>query len=230
MSSPLVEMVKVVGRLGARGELKIANELEERFERFVANYLSVLESGANGLEKVFVGVPKSTTSREVFEEIIGQMPNENIALLGNERAALSLILKPGEFTKPVKIRGNFMLGADRSRSGRNKHVIKKFLETRVSYYKPNGLLPAFRLELPEAVSKSRQLFGSVIQGIKHQAQAPGILEPWPLYLADRMARSMNASIPFVSNAISRFALDSDDGNFENLLTMLMHHRTRRIGK
>ena len=37
--------------------------------------------------------------------------------------------------------------------------------------------------------------GSVIQGLKYQCATPGILEPYPLYLADRMVKALAKSLP-----------------------------------
>jgi hypothetical protein len=59
---------------------------------------------------------------------------------------------------------------------------------RVIYYRPYGWIPALRIELPAPVSASNTRLSLVLEGITRQFFSPAVVEPYPLFLADRMVK------------------------------------------
>ena len=63
------------------------------------------------------------------------------------------------------------------------------------HYKPHAWLPALRIEVGSEVALNAHRLATVVQGIKYQCAAASMLEPYPLYLADRTVRALAASLP-----------------------------------
>ena len=184
---------------------------------YLTNYRHLLQGHA---DKAFVAVPKSTTQREILDSL--QVTN-----VGNERAIMSLVLEEGEYTKPEPL--GISRGAPSAGNWRPvTHVVPEIGKVHFCYYKPSKILPVFRLETTAIIVEDEQRLTALLRGIHHQAKAPGMLEPYPLYLADKMARSMNSSVPFISSVIMRTILDNsqDQNDLGDAMTMLLHYRTR----
>jgi hypothetical protein len=65
----------------------------------------------------------------------------------------------------------------------------------VFYYRPSESLPAFRIEVGSATATNPHRLATVVQGIKSQAAVGSMLEPYPLYLADRIVKAAARSLP-----------------------------------
>ncbi len=149
-------------------------------------------------DKNYVALPKYSTRRE-----IGRMqgwPGEH-----DDRGLLTLILHAGEFTRPIKLEQpqqrwhlyvNQLPQEMRSQAIQLAAEITSLLEEiHIFYYKPHEWLPALRVEVSHNTAANNHRLGSVIQGLKYQCATPGILEPYPLYLADRMVKALAKSLP-----------------------------------
>ena len=66
---------------------------------------------------------------------------------------------------------------------------------RVFYYKPQDWLPALRIEVSASIASNTHRLATVVQGIKHQTATPSMLEPYPIYLADRTVKALARAIP-----------------------------------
>ena len=63
------------------------------------------------------------------------------------------------------------------------------------YYKPHGWLPALRVEVGESIATNKHRLATVLQGLKHQSATPSMLEPYPIYIADRTVKALARAIP-----------------------------------
>ncbi|MEM2175224.1 MAG: nuclease, partial [Candidatus Micrarchaeia archaeon] len=75
-------------------QTEVGKKLKEKFKDFLKNYKTILESLRT--DKLWVGIPKYTTRRE-----LGKMFNWSHQY--DDRAVLTAILSPGEFTTPVPL-------------------------------------------------------------------------------------------------------------------------------
>ena len=75
------------------------------------------------------------------------------------------------------------------------------------YFKPNTGGPAYRIELKKSLADDDSRLKKMLATIKQQGAFPDILEPFPQYLADMMAKSVSGGLycyagcnPFIRRA------------------------------
>lgn len=154
----------------------------------------------------FVGIPKYST----LSEFSASSP-ETASL--NDRALFSMVLKAGEYVGPVPIAQDDEVASswhithlDEFKSEEDLNVVWEQLkgalhDAHVVYYKPRAYLPAFRLEMAAAVGTNRARLGSVLKAIEFQSAAPGVFEPFPLYMADRMVKHLATALPSIMHHV-----------------------------
>jgi hypothetical protein len=97
-------------------------------------------------------------------------------------------------------------------------------EIKVVYFRPYGWLPAVRLELPAPQTRNLHRLALVLEGIARQLTTPAVFEPYPLFLADRMVKSLGAGVAAVETAIRQHVVDNSS-DVESTLVYLRQHRT-----
>ncbi len=172
-----------------------------------------------------VAVPKYSGRNELKELLsINNLPETDAKTLA------TLLLSPGEYTSPLPIYR--FDGEDREYhlpvhycSERTLNTINQHLaEMRVIFFRPFGWVPAIRLELPKPIASSLTRLSLVLQGIERQFFSPAVIEPYPLFLADRMVKSLGAGVAVVEQTVAQHvASDSPDG--ETIMLFLQNYRT-----
>ena len=76
-------------------------------------------------------------------------------------------------------------------------------DLRVIYFRPYGWIPALRLELPAQIASSNTRLSIVLEGVMRQFFSPAVIEPYPLFLADRMVKSLGAGVAVIEQAIAQ---------------------------
>jgi hypothetical protein len=206
---------------------------EELKTAFATAFLPALHSYneiVSGLkrDKVYVGLPKYSTLREVTLRL--GMGSEY-----DDRTLATFILKPGEYLGPLPmaewddlhlsvpqdlldaVPGSGAVWAEvfeRLRSG--LHVV---------YYKPRAYLPAFRFEVPASVAENRHRLGVALKAVEFQCSAPGVFEPFPLYLADRMVKHLPAAFPAFHQAVTNEMATLHDGDPGEVYLWMHRYRT-----
>ncbi len=107
------------------------------------------------------------------------------------RSTASMILEAGEFSVPF----NFDTRTPQTWPTDGfttfwKQVRELFEELRVVYFKPHPWSHAYRVEIPRVICDDEQRLHSVLDTIKRQCASPAMMEPYPLYVADRFAKSL----------------------------------------
>jgi len=123
----------------------------------------------------------------------------------DDRGLLTLLLQPGEYTKPQRLEqpeqqwhlntGRLPKVASSSAGELAADIISALTDVFVFYYKPQDWLPALRVEVARDIATNKYRLAQVIQGLKHQCATAGMLEPYPVYLADRMVKALARAIP-----------------------------------
>jgi hypothetical protein len=142
----------------------------------------------------------------------------------------TVILEPDEFTKPMAI---FRFGEEDT----EYHLPKQFcpLEAqtqmnesidnlRVVFYRPYGWAPAVRLEITAPIAASQAKLSMVLEGVKSQLFSPAVSEPYPLFLADRMVKSLGAGVAVIEQAVAQHAV-GESSDVEATLLCLQNYRT-----
>ncbi len=228
----------VYSAMNTMDKLSIARKFGDNLKGFLKCFAKAVSNSGTGT--LYLAVPKTSQRRELGYKF-GWKEDYN------ERALLSLVLQEGEFTYPIEMGrstknhgGNTLFEGDWSAAiellAHNGETLEpEVIETiedgldnvYVSYYKPARFLPCFRLEMAKASADNVHRFAEILKCVKHQTVAPGIIEPFPLFLADTMARTMNRSMQFIRSSIVHSSIRDYAGDMDGILLMLQHYRTMR---
>jgi hypothetical protein len=179
-----------------RRSLQCAREFLAHCCDYLDAYGGLLRSERS--DKNHIGLPKYSTRREIGRAM--GWPGGH-----DDRGLLTILLQPGELTQPLPLeqpRQEWHLGASqlpRELHGRVQDlaadIVAQLRHVHVFYYRPHDWLPALRVEVAHTIAANTHRLAAVVQGIKHQCATAGMLEPYPLYLADRTVRALARAIP-----------------------------------
>ena len=191
------------------GAVACVSEFQQHGLEFIKHYRDILKCPRS--DKAYAGLPKYATRREIGEK--AGWPSRH-----DDRSLLTMLLRPGEFTLPqAMLDSDFHLntpGASGAATDALKAIASEIVAAlktiRVVYYRPHGFIPALRVEVGSAVADNPHRLAMVLRGLKEQSVMASMLEPYPLYMADRMAKSLAAAIPaFRQVATQRISADYD---------------------
>jgi hypothetical protein len=158
--------------------------------------------------RCWVGVPKYTARRDLAIRL-------GLNQQFDDRALLTILLAPGEFTWPIPVttgRRPHAFGLDllpdtlRPRTSSSiERMLRAVDRLRVVYVRSHPWLPALRLELHESVAVDSSRLASVLQAVHDQTASGKLREPFPLYLADRMVRSLRRATRALRHAVREAA-------------------------
>ena len=174
-----------------------------------------------------VAVPKFT-SRNEFKTLPGFGQAHDV----DGKTLATLILEPGEYTEPMRIYDE-AAGAELDRyhlprsfcpAEGDAPVREAMRESRVIYYRPFGWVPALRLELPGPIASSLTRLSIALEGITRQFFSPAVVEPYPLFIADRMVKSLGAGVAAIEQTVAQHVADRG-ADMEMTILFLQNHRT-----
>jgi len=208
LTTPFIYLNQALNRL-KYVDPKLSSLLTEMLENTFESFREILYSKRS--DKIYVGVPKYTTKKEISKNILGLNNYE-------DRGLLSFILEVGEFVGPIKMAPpETPWHLVRNYPNKQENIvidIKEGLdELQILYYKPYLHLPAIRLEISKSIANNNQRLSVLFESLRIQCGAPGIMEPYPLYIADRMVKNLGKALP----AIRRAATQDIALNWENEL-------------
>ena len=217
LATPLIRLNQTVNKILETGDTPIGNKVAENFEEFLDCYKTILK--ATRTDKLWVGIPKYTTNREIGEEF-GWLPYYD------DRAILTTILNPGEFTSPILLKQPNqpwhlkLFSGDMDRNFDD--IIKKLY---VIYYRPQSWSPALRVEIASSIATNNSRIAVLLQGLKYQCGTPGIFEPYPLYMADRMVKHLGSAIPAFRQTATRRMTELHQGDIGDIVLSMHGYRT-----
>lgn len=167
--------------------------------------------------------PKFTSRNELVGE--GRLqPSDGI----DGRTLATVILEAGEYTRPLSVYGgdaqNYHLPQEHLSGESAERLAESMRQVQVVYYRPFGWVPALRLELPGAVATSATRLATVLEGVRSQFFSPAVVEPYPLFLADRMVKSLGAGVAVVEQQVAQHVVESGV-DAELTLMCLQNYRT-----
>lgn len=225
LTTPLIHLNQALNALDAADHLHAAERLRATVAQYLDSYRSVMAGERS--DRTTVAVPKYTTRRE-----IGQ-------LLGwpqhyDDRAMLSLLLRPGDFTAPQRLQAPeepwhlntaVLRNVCADASAVANTLLSLLAEIFVVYYRPNRWQPALRLEIPRAVAQTPGRLANVIGAAKHQCGAAAIMEPYPLYMADRMVKHLSAVLPTFRHVATQTVAEHFNGDIDEVYLSMHGYRT-----
>jgi hypothetical protein len=211
--------------------LKTVKEyLVKKIKPFLDAYRYVLASQRS--DRQWVAVPKYTTRREIGTKLGWPASYD-------DRGLLSSVLEAGEYTSPTlllepaqpwhlntSVVDDFTDVAGRDEINERVEQIIQFLgNIHVLYYRPHTYMPALRLEMSRAIANNQTRLSIVLQGIKDQCGTAAIMEPYPLYLADRMVKHLPQAVPAFRQITSQYLARDYQGNIDDVFVGLHSYRT-----
>jgi hypothetical protein len=201
--------------------LLLRDEFQRRWkeENVLDRFMALLASDRT------VAVPKYSGRNELADLL------KNCGLPETDGKTLAtLLLSPGEYTAPMPI--YHFGGEDQEyhlpranctqelQSAINQHLA----DMRVIFFRPFGWAPAIRLELPKPIATGLPRLSLVLHGIERQYFSPAVIEPYPLFLADRMVKSLGAGVAVIEQAVAQHVV-AQSTDIETTLICLQNHRT-----
>ena len=209
-------------RYGDRRELAAGMERFGPLETTLESYKDILESKMT--DRVIAAVPKYSQRNEICKDL-GMSDFD-------DKGLLSLVLAPGEYTEPVQMEkdeGGRWLTAKLPSGVEDvvQSIEDALSEAHVTYYKPRKDFPAVRLEVGKGVAKSSARLASLLEAVKTQSGVPGMMEPYPVFLADKMVKHLPKALPVMKdNAVLRTAAEWS-GDVSDVILATRGYRTAR---
>lgn len=174
-----------------------------------------------------VAVPKFTSRNELVGA--GCLPSADGI---DGRTLATLLLEPGEYTAPLPVYGGPSGGEQEKYHlpslfcpEDNQRAMNEALQAiRAIYYRPFGWVPALRLEVPGAVANSLTRLSVALEGISRQFFSPAVVEPYPLFLADRMVKSLGSGVSVIEQTVAQHVADRGV-DVELTMLCLQNYRT-----
>ncbi|MGH6635762.1 MAG: DNA double-strand break repair nuclease NurA, partial [Gammaproteobacteria bacterium] len=177
-------------------QLCCAKEFLAHCTDFLEAYRALLNAGRT--DKQYAALPKDSTRREIGREL--GWPEGH-----DDRGMLTLLLEPGELTKPRSLEqpaqpwhlntGQLSSVLRQRADSLAEEIVSALGRVYVLYYKPHPWLPALRVEVAEGIALNTHRLATVVQGLKQQCATPSMLEPYPIYLADRTVKALARAVP-----------------------------------
>ena len=220
LTTALIHMYKAINFIETLNT-KSSEKIKEDFKNFLVSYKKILEF--QDTEKYYLGIPKYTSRNDIGKSL--HWP-ENY----DDRAILTLILDPGEFTRPKLFTSEEgwhvrLPYEDEELKTLMQQVISGIKNLSVIYYKPHAWCPALRIEMPSVVARDESKVDTILHNVKSQCQTPSIMEPFPLYMADRIAKHMAPAIPAYKQIIMKQMTQLADNNEKDIFFMMHSYRT-----
>jgi hypothetical protein len=226
LTTPVIYFNQAMNKVSESPSLRVSRRLLVCIKEFLEAYQTILR--AQRSDKCWIAVPKYTIRREIGKRL--NWPESH-----DDRAMLTSILQPGELTRPVTLESPkqpWHLNTAPVHSGEVEEIAatanditQRLAEIRVVYYRPYPWLPALRLEMSRAVAETPARLASVVHAIKHQCGAAAMMEPYPLYMADRMVKSLAAAIPTFRQVTSQRMAETYQGDIVDVFLGLHGYRT-----
>lgn len=226
LTIPIIYFNQAISKAHEAPELQCSRDFLERISDFLEAYASILASERS--DRNFSGLPKYSTRREIGR-LLGWPPQYD------DRSTLTFLLNPGEFTKPMTMEqpeqrwhlytSNLPTAMQTKASELAEIIINNLEQVSILYYKPHGWIPALRIEVPKAVATNKHRLAIVLQGIKHQCATPSMLEPYPLYLADRTVKALVRAIPTFRQVTTQRISEKYTGNIGEVFMAMHGYRT-----
>jgi len=153
-------------------------------------------------DKVFVGVPKYSSRKEVRKRT-------GLKESYGDRALLTFVLSAGEFFGPVKLEEpespwTIKLSEELQSLKKLEKEIRSALDNLyILYYRPQPWLPAMRLEFPSSIANNNQRLAVLLKGVEYQCASASIMEPYPLYISDRMVKHLSRALPAIRQSVTQ---------------------------
>lgn len=226
LTTPLIYFNQALNKSRDTLYLRTTARFLDQATSFLKAYLMILASTRS--DRCWLAIPKYTTRREIGQKM-GWLDTYD------DRGLLSFLLEPSEFTSPQSLQQppepwhlNLAPLEPSTRETADRmaeKIISSLSEIRVVYYRPYLWLPAIRIEMSRVVAENQARLATALHGIRHQCGTPAVMEPYPLYMADRMVKHLPKAIPTFRQVTSQHIAETYQGNIGDVFLGLHGYRT-----
>ena len=207
----------------------VASRLREEYPAFLGRLADVLESR----ERTWASLPKFTALTELGDLCRKGGGAEAWPGVHDDKSVLTAALAEGEYTRPVPLTrdGEWHLRdpcPDGERGGGKEakdRALAAMAGIRVLYYRPHRAGPALRVEVAAGVAADEARMHRLLSSLRHQHASYAIMEPYPLYMADRMVKSLGGTVPLLAQSAMRRAAAEPGIDLGNALLSMRGYRT-----
>src|SRR5437867_4559197 len=218
LTTPLIHLNQALARLSEVPE-ELSRVLLGRIGSALDHYAEILASKRT--DKIFAGVPKYTSRNEI-SSALGLSKHE-------DRSLLSYILRGGELIGPsdmIKPEEDWHFSSLPSAiKNQANDIISSVYGLSVLYYRPYDYFPALRIEVSRSVAKNQSRLSILLESFQLQCGAPGIVEPYPLYLADRMVKHLSTALPAIRKATTMEMASGPTQDVGSIFLAMQGYRT-----
>lgn len=231
LTLPIIYFNQALNRAPDAGALRSSEVFLDHCLAYLAAYLGLLR--AERSDKQYVALPKYSTRREIGAAL--KWPPSY-----DDRGMLTLLLNAGELTKPVPLEhprdqdgnltwhlntGRLPAQARAEARALADEIVSALGAVHVFYYKPHDWLPALRVEVAAGIANNTHRLATVVQGLKHQSATPSMLEPYPIYLADRTVKALARAIPAFRQVATQHVSERYRGDIGEVFFALHGYRS-----
>ena len=161
-------------------------------------------------DRVRAGTARNSSGKEIGSRL--QWSDHD-----NDTLLCTMLLLPGEYTAPVQAdqiglsRVENLPIRDEKFAAVRDSLVSAMSGIQVVYYRPFAWTPALRFEVQKSVAGDSARLAQLLSGVRFQSTVPGIREPYPMYRAESMARSIRNAMPsFRSSVVARMTCSHSD--------------------
>jgi hypothetical protein len=230
LATPIIHFNQALSQALDAPSLRCSHEFMAHLYDYLSAYQVILQSQRS--DRNYVGLSKYSARREIGRKT--GWPGDH-----DDRGLLTLLLQAGELTRPVPLEPptwEWHLDAkrlpDETRSRVEKiaaEVIADLKRVHVFYYKPHDWLPALRVEVAQEIALNTHRLAIVVQGLKHQCAVASMLEPYPLYLADRTVRALARALPAFRQVTTQSISERYEGDIREVFFAMHGYRSETGG-
>jgi len=219
LSTPAIHLNQALSRVN-EAPSELSELLVSRMGATLQTYGEILASKRS--DKIYAGLPKYT-SRNELSNIIGLSRHE-------DRAVLSQVMKGGEIVGPFEYRlqqtpdWNFS-GLTGELKDKGLEVISQLRALSVIYYRPAEHFPTIRIEVSPGVSSNPSRLSILLESLQLQCAAASIMEPYPLYMADRMVKHLSTAVPVIRRATTQEMASKTTDDVGDIFLAMHGYRT-----
>ncbi len=200
---------------------RLREEFQKRWneQHVLDRFLALLASDRT------VAVPKYSGRNELVNFL-----RENDLPETDGKTLATIILEPDEYITPLPVfhldgeDTEYHLPEEHCPRERQEQMNRSIEDMRVVFYRPYGWAPAVRMEVTASIAASQVKLSMVLEGIKRQLFSPAVTEPYPLFLADRMVKSLGAGVAVIEQTVAQHAVGAS-ADTEATLLCLQNYRT-----
>lgn len=212
----------------------LSDFLKDSYEKVIPDIPDIIRNAFS--EESIISLTKYSSSREIIDSRL-----TSLDIKADDKTFMSTLLEKGEYTKPVPVGqsnkdkrmwGDIHIKCNLEIEDVDIDELNKQLDDAISslkitdaheselffcYYKAVRGAPAYRIEVKQKLVEDKQRLEKFLRSIKKQIVFPEIMEPYPQYLADMIAKNISFGMRAVDQAICNHPVLQDEKFFNLIL-------------